>query len=159
MWGGFYGRRRRRNSDEGFECSHCGEWCEFEPGDDYDNCGCCDNIFCNECFVYKCATCEEQDDALCMICEDCEVHSGCKPCSDQGIYYCEKHIEQHLRECNKASRTERIINTESHFIEENERKLSKLKEEIRSKEAKARQIERVLAESRERKAAAEAGLR
>ena len=79
---------------------------------------------------------------------------------------CKGCIEDHLKNCNKQSRVERIISSESYAIDENERKIEGLRNsiasqqaQIKSQQAEINRLESQVAASKERKAQAEAELK
>jgi len=152
MWGG----RRRRNEDEGFNCSECGDWTEF---DDSANCSSCEEIFCSDCVGTECTGCKELDPNQCTICESCVSYPGCEACEDEDIVLCKHCIEDHLKTCSKTSRAERIINSESHSIQKGDERSKELRTQISAIQVELSRIESSVAASKVRKADAEAELK
>eukprot|EP00985_Skeletonema_marinoi_P031617 scaffold37740_cov156-Skeletonema_marinoi.AAC.1 len=153
-----WGARYRRSEDDGFYCGMCSDWTEYDG--DIGECSCCGNTFCSDCVAIECTGCKENnpDDSY-QICESCLPYPGCEACNDEDITFCNACIEGHLQNCTKSSRSERIINSESHSIEENERKVKRLQEEITYKQAELSRLESMVAASKERKEQAEKELK
>ena len=154
MFGG-----RGRRDDEGFGCPDCGDWTTY---DEDAMCTCCENVFCAECVASKCDMCLQKENlgpySYSSICESCIDYPGCEACGDD-VTICKLCIKDHLKNCNKQSRAERIISSESHSITENEKKIDALRKLIASKQSELNHLESAVAASKERKAQAEAELK
>ena len=124
-------------------------------------CTCCENVFCAECVASKCDMCLQKENdpyGYSSICESCIAYPGCEACGVD-VTICNNCIEDHLKNCNKQNRAERIISSESYSIEENEKKREALRSLIASKQAELNHLDSVIAASKERKAQAEAELK
>lgn len=151
MWG------RTHDYDNGFNCPDRGDYTTYDESVD---CSCCQGVYCSECAGAECTECKEKnEDGLCSICESCIDYDGCEACNDDYTTFCKGCISDHLKNCTKTGRAQRIINSESHNIKENEVRIKKLREEISSRETQISILEGQLATSKERKAAAELDLR
>ena len=149
MWG----TRQYRNEDEGFDCDMCSDW---TLDDDIATCSCCENVFCSDCVNIECAGCKEKDDDECYVCESCVSYPGCKACSDDDLDFCTECIQDHLKNCNKSSRAQRIIHSEAYSIAQDEETMAGLRASIASQQARLRQLQQQVTASKERKASAEA---
>ena len=153
MWGIGSG-----NDDEGFHCSLCSDWTSYDESAD---CSCCEEVYCSACVQTECTGCKEKDEhGLYHICDSCAFNSpGCEACNDEGITFCTKCLPDHLKNCNKSSRAQRIINSETYSIKQDEEKIEELRVSIASQQAKLSSLEQRVAESKVRKANAEAELK
>ena len=60
----------------------------------------------------------KDEDGLYHICDSCALNSGCEACNDEGITFCTECLPDHLKNCNKSSRAQRIINSETYSIKQ-----------------------------------------
>ena len=149
---------RRYNNDDGFTCSICSDWTSY---DETAECSCCGESYCSDCVQTECTGCKEKDDryGLYHICESCIPYPGCEACNDEDIIFCTECLTNHLKNCNKTSRAQRIINSETYSIEQDEEKIAQLRASIASQQARLSSLEQRVAASKVRKANAEAELK
>lgn len=147
----------RRSNDDGFHCSSCSDWTSFDESAD---CSCCGEVYCSDCVQIECTGCKEKD-SLCgyHICESCIPYPGCRACDDEDITFCTECLTDHLKNCNKSSRAQRIINSETYSIEQDEETITQLRASIASQQARLSSLEHRVAASKVRKANAEAELK
>jgi hypothetical protein len=91
------------------------------------------------------------------VCEKCTAYPGCEDCEDST--YCNECINDHLKTCSKKSRATRSLLVANRELEECERNVITMTQEIESAKFRLKRMEATLAQAKVRKIEAEAELK
>lgn len=154
MW-----RNRSKRSRNTQLCEECEET-EIDL-DDYDSisfpCGECQRMMCESCCEENsgCAICDENDkcDKDVACCESCMAYCDEEDC--ENIHFHESCLAEHLKNCTKKSRAQRLLSTAIQTISTTESDLTEAMSQLVRIQSRIESLKGTLAEAKEAKISAE----
>lgn len=153
MWR--HGSKRSRNTTL---CANCHEteidFDDCESG--FFNCGECEDcVMCEDCANSECAICKEKEknDKEITCCESCLAFCDEEDCDN--ISFHRSCLAEHLKNCTKKSRAQRMLSTAVQTISTTESDLTEAKSQLIRIQSRIESLERTLAQAKEAKMSAE----
>jgi septal ring factor EnvC (AmiA/AmiB activator) len=148
-WGRGYNKRSR----EFTTCGECGDPIDLED-EEWTNCGDCQRTMCSECSKSQCdyESCLAEDTAICELC-----YNSCSDCEDLAFH--KECLVEHLKNCNKKSRSQRALSAVEQTITNTESELAVANSQLESIQNRIGSLERRLKDAKKEKVQVEAELK